>query len=129
MEVVPWILEVDWVFLCAEEKQLDEKYKIPGFRVNMVYTVMPHDTVLSPSVFFRMCNIRKKRDLHVFLENVYWLIRTLYAPSHLVSHTGGCKVPNSMPSISIWLRFHSIIMHLITSKLGVIVYSLFSQIK
>ena len=66
MEVVPWILEADRVFLCAEEKQLDEKYKIPGFRVNMVYTVMPHDTVLSPSVFFRMCNIRKKETYMCF---------------------------------------------------------------
>lgn len=93
----------------------------------MVYRVMPHDTVLFSSVFFRMCNIRKKRELHVLLENVCSLIQTPHAPSHLVSHTGGCKVPNVMPLIDLGLGFHNK-MHFITSKIGVIVYFfLFSQ--
>lgn len=91
----------------------------------MVYTVMPHDTVLSPSVFFRMCNIKK--ETYTCLGHVYLLIRIPYAPSHRVSHTGGCKVPNVMPLIDIWVRI-SQYMHLITSKLGVIVYSFFFSV-
>ncbi len=52
-----------WIELFLDE---GKKIKDPRVRVNMVYTVMPHDTVLSPSVFFRMCNIRKKETYMCF---------------------------------------------------------------
>lgn len=71
------------VVLCGEEKQCDEKYKNPGLE-SVWFTESCHMTPCHILVFFKMCNIRKKkRDLHVLLENVSSLIPAPRAQSHL----------------------------------------------
>lgn len=63
--MVSWILEMDRVEKPLGEKK--KKKKDPRVSVDRVYTVMSHDAVLSPSVFFKDVQYQNKQRLTCFV--------------------------------------------------------------
>lgn len=85
-QAVPWILEVDWVVPCSEEKQFDEKYKIPGLE-SIWFTQSCHMT----PCYLPQCSLgcaisEKKRLTCVFRKCLFVNPNTACTESSRLTH-------------------------------------------